>query len=134
MALLIENYNGKWPFWLNPKQAIILTVNTTAPVVDWAEKVRDVLLGNLPKSYTGDEPPAPDTGIALSGQTGLAVDLDTTARSLGAKIREARSNGYSQILVVGDADVQNKQVSLGKERMSPDDMRDRMTQMVDRFE
>ncbi len=134
MALLIENYNGKWPFWLNPKQAIILTVNTTAPVVDWAEKVRDVLLGNLPKSYTGDEPPAPDTGIALSGQTGLAVDLDTTARSLGAKIREARSNGYSQILVVGDADVQNKQVSLGKERMSPGDMRDRMTQMVDRFE
>ncbi len=134
MALLIENYNGKWPFWLNPKQAIILTVNTTDPVVGWAEKVRDVLLGNLPKSYTGDEPPAPDAGIALSGQTGLSVDMDTTARSLGAKIREARNNGYSQILVVGDADVQNKQVSLGKERISPGEMRDRMMHMVDRFE
>ncbi|OAA41431.1 threonyl-tRNA synthetase [Beauveria brongniartii RCEF 3172] len=134
MALLIENYNGKWPFWLSPKQAIILTVNTTAPVVDWAEKVRDVLLGNVSKSYTGEETPSSDAGIALSGQTGLAVDLDTTARSLGAKIREARSNGYSQILVVGDADVQNKQVSLGKERISPGEMRDRMMQMVDRFE
>ncbi|KAJ3487075.1 hypothetical protein NLG97_g6489 [Lecanicillium saksenae] len=134
MALLIENYNGKWPFWLNPKQAIILTVNTTDPVVDWAQKVREVLLGNLPKSYTGDESPVPDTGIALSGQTGLAVDLDTSARSLGAKIREARNNGYSQIIVIGEADVQNKQVSLGKERMSPGEMRDRMMQMVDRFE
>ncbi|TQV96286.1 threonyl-tRNA synthetase [Cordyceps javanica] len=134
MALLIENYNGKWPFWLNPRQAIILTVNTTDPVVNWAEKVRDVLLGNLPASYTSNEPPVQDTGVALSGQTGLAVDLDTTARSLGAKIREARNNGYSQILVVGDADVQNNQVSLGKERMSPGDMRDRMMQMVARFE
>ncbi|OAA62116.1 threonyl-tRNA synthetase [Cordyceps fumosorosea ARSEF 2679] len=134
MALLIENYDGKWPFWLNPRQAIILTVNTTSPVVDWAGKVRDILLGNLPASYTGNEPPVTDTGIALSGQTGLAVDLDTTARSLGAKIREARNNGYSQILVVGDEDVQNRQVSLGKERMSPGNMRDRMMQMVDRFE
>ncbi|KAJ2971123.1 hypothetical protein NQ176_g7848 [Zarea fungicola] len=134
MALLIENYDGKWPFWLSPKQAIILTVNTSAPVVDWADKVRDILLGNLPKDYAGENHTQLDNGIASSGQTGLAVDLDTTARSLGAKIREARNNGYSQILVVGDADVQNKQVSLGKERMTPGEMRDRMMQMVDRFE
>ncbi|ATY62842.1 threonyl-tRNA synthetase [Cordyceps militaris] len=134
MALLIENYDGKWPFWLNPRQAVILTVNTTAPVVDWADKVRDILLGNVASSSTGNEPPVADAGIALSGQTGLAVDLDTTARSLGAKIREARNNGYSQILVVGDADVQSKQVSLGKERMSPAEMRDRMMEMVNRFE
>lgn len=134
MALLIENYNGKWPFWLNPRQAVILTVNTSEPVLDWAEKVRDVLVGNLPKSYTGEETePVPDS-IALSGQTGLAVDMDTTARSLGAKIREARNNGYGQILVIGEEDVKNKQVSLGKERMTPGEMRDKMVQMVDRFE
>ncbi|KAK5992645.1 Threonyl-tRNA synthetase [Cladobotryum mycophilum] len=129
MALLIENYDGKWPFWLSPKQAIILTVNTSASVVGWAEEVRDILVGNkIPGQGVS---PAEDS---LTGQTGLAVDVDTTARSLGSKIREAHTNGYSQVLVVGEQDVTNKQVSLGKERMSAAEMRDRMLLMVDKFE
>ncbi|KOS17690.1 putative threonine--tRNA ligase [Escovopsis weberi] len=128
MALLIENYGGRWPFWLNPKQAIILTVNTSDPVVQWAEDVRDVLMGNM---KLGDGPLPKES---LSGQTGLAVHVDTTARSLGAKIREAHANGYSLVMVVGEQDVEKGQVSLGKERMSPAEMRDRMLRMVDRFE
>ncbi|TQS32039.1 hypothetical protein Golomagni_07660, partial [Golovinomyces magnicellulatus] len=134
MALLIENYDGKWPFWLNPKQAIILTVNTSEPVLKWTETVRDVLVGNIPRSYDGKESEPLPAGTAISGQTGLAVDVDTSARSLGLKIREARSSGYSQILVVGEEDVKNRQVSLGKQRMTPGQMRDQMLQMVDTFE
>lgn len=123
MALLIESYNGKWPFWLNPRQAIILTVNTSQAVVDWAERVRDVLVGI--QSETSPE---------LVHPTGFAVDVDSTARSLGSKIREARANGYSQILVVGEQDVASRQVSLGRERMSPAEMRDRMRDMTDKFQ
>lgn len=134
LALLIENYDGNWPFWLNPKQAIILTVNTSEPVVRWTETVRDVLVGNIPRSYDGKESEPLPAGTAISGQTGLAVEVDTTARSLGLKIREARSSGYSQILVVGEEDVKNRQVSLGKERLTPGAMRDKMLQMVDSFE
>ena len=132
MALLIEKYDGKWPFWLNPRQAIILTVNTSAPVVEWAEEVRDVLVGQNKKIYEQLE-----AGTLPSGEflrpTGLAVDVDTTARSLGSKIREARNNGYSQILVVGDEDVKNKQVALGKERISPEELQKRLRDMVDSF-
>lgn len=129
MALLIENYDGKWPFWLNPKQAIILTVNTSAPVLEWAEEARDILRGNhrIPDG-------AVPMGDSLSGQTGLAVDLDTTARSLGSKIRDAHKNGYSQILIVGEQDVKDRQVSLGKEKLSPAEMRDKMRHMVDTFQ
>ncbi|KAG6009128.1 hypothetical protein E4U21_003197 [Claviceps maximensis] len=130
MALLIESCHGKWPFWLNPRQAIILTVNTSQPVLDWAEQVRDVLLGLRKEPGEPGEPVA-DGPV---NTTGLAVDVDYTARSLGSKIREARMNGYSQILVIGEEDVKNRQVSLGKERMRPTELRQRMRDMADAFE
>ncbi|KAK2594261.1 threonyl-tRNA synthetase [Conoideocrella luteorostrata] len=127
MALLIESYDGKWPFWLNPRQAIILSVNTSQPVLDWADEVKEVLMGL--KKDTGQ--PSIDGPV---NPTGLAVDVDYSARSLGAKIRDARTSGYSQILVVGEEDVKNCQVSLGKERLSPMEMRERMRSMADAFE
>lgn len=127
MALLIESYDGKWPFWLNPRQAIILTVNTSRPVLDWADEVKEILLGLKKEAgQTSTEGPV--------NPTGLAVDVDYSARSLGSKIREARINGYSQILVVGEEDVKHGQVSLGKERMSPMEMRDKMCKLADAFE
>ena len=101
MALLIEHYNGKWPFWLNPRQAIILTVNDTAPVVEWARQTQNFLLGVSPPSSTSTEAASP---------TGLAVDLDDSARSLGLKVREAKVKGYGLVLVVGPKDVKNKTV------------------------
>jgi threonyl-tRNA synthetase len=127
MALLIESYDGKWPFWLNPRQSIILAVNTSQPVLDWANEVREVLLGL--KKEAGQ--PSSEGPVH---PTGLAVDVDYTARSLGSKIREARTNGYSQILVVGEEDVKSGQVSLGKQRMSPVEMRERMLGMAEAFE
>jgi threonyl-tRNA synthetase len=133
MALLIEKYDGKWPFWLNPRQAIILTVNTSAPVLDWAEHVRDVLVGQNKQLYEQLESGALPSQDNAFRPTGLAVDVDTTARPLGAKIKEARGNGYGQILVVGEDDVKNQQVALGKERLSPEDLRERLKNMVETF-
>lgn len=107
MALLIEHYNGKWPFWLNPRQAIIITVNSTEPVVDWARHVRDLLLGVSPtsssSSSTATEPVSP---------TGLAVDFDDSDRSVGLKVREATTKGYGLIVAVGPKDVEKKTVGV----------------------
>ncbi|UZP33098.1 hypothetical protein NXS19_000914 [Fusarium pseudograminearum] len=133
MALLIEKYDGKWPFWLNPRQAIVLTVNTSAPVLDWAEHVRDVLVGQNKQFYEQLESGALPSQDHAFRPTGLAVDVDTTARPLGAKIKEARNNGYGQILVVGEDDVKNQQVALGKERLTPEDLRERLKTMVETF-
>ena len=134
LALLIESYNGKWPFWLNPRQAIVLTVNTSAPVVKWAETIQDCLRGVTPISSNGVTSSDSLLASNLTGLTGLAVDIDTTARPLGAKIREAKTAGYGQVLVVGDEDVKQGTVSLGKESLTPVKMRDRMKAMVDTFQ
>ncbi|KAK4101602.1 class II aaRS and biotin synthetase [Parathielavia hyrcaniae] len=102
MALLIEHYNGRWPFWLNPRQAIVITVNSTEPVVDWARHTRDLLLGVSPASSTAE----------AASPTGLAVDFDGSDRSVGLKTREAISKGYSLIVAVGPQDVENQTVAV----------------------
>lgn len=38
IAILTENYGGKWPFWLSPRQAIVIPVG--GPFYDYAFKVK----------------------------------------------------------------------------------------------
>ncbi|KAK1767194.1 putative threonyl-tRNA synthetase [Phialemonium atrogriseum] len=106
MALLIEHYDGKWPFWLNPRQAVILTVNDSAPVVGWAQKTRDTLLGTAVTSGDGslmDRPIQPSE---------LTVDVDDSPRSLALKVREAKSKGYGIIIVIGPRNVSKGSVTI----------------------
>ena len=37
MAILCENYGGKWPFWLSPRQSIVIPV--ASPFDKYAQKV-----------------------------------------------------------------------------------------------
>ncbi|KAI0473635.1 hypothetical protein GGR56DRAFT_666744 [Xylariaceae sp. FL0804] len=80
MALLIEHYDGKWPFWLNPRQ----------PVVAMARSAQDHLMG---RDSPVDRP--------LSASHRISVDIDDSPRSMGTKVREARSKGYGIIVTVG---------------------------------
>ena len=43
MALLIEHYNGRWPFWLNPKQVSVITVSDDPATVEFAKKAMDIM-------------------------------------------------------------------------------------------
>lgn len=97
MALLIEHYNGKWPFWLNPRQVMILMVNDSEPVQQLANTTRDLLLGIGGPKVTDDGP--------ISHVTQLSVDIDDRKTSLGAKVREARAKGYGVIVTVGPRQV-----------------------------
>ncbi|KAK0729281.1 hypothetical protein B0T21DRAFT_336004 [Apiosordaria backusii] len=97
MALLIEHYDGKYPLWLNPNQIKIITLNDTEPVVEWAEKVREKLLGIA----EGDVTP-----------THFAVDLDASARPISVKKAEALSAGASVVVTVGASEVEGKCVSV----------------------
>ncbi|KAB5549827.1 hypothetical protein GE09DRAFT_1127940 [Coniochaeta sp. 2T2.1] len=95
MALLIEHYDGKWPFWLNPRQAVILTLNDSPAVVEYARQLQQKLLGTVPVA-------AADVAGRPSG---LAVDVDETARPLGAKVKQAREENYGVVVVVGPKDI-----------------------------
>jgi threonyl-tRNA synthetase len=99
MALLIEHYNGKWPFWLSPRQAVILTLNDSAPVLEYARRLQHTLLGTATAPESGE--------LDVGRPTGLAVDIDETARSLGTKIKQAKQENYGLIIVVGPKDVES---------------------------
>lgn len=134
MALLIEHHNGKWPFWLNPRQAIIITLNDTPPLVAWARKVQSTLLG-IPTE--GDES---DMDRPIH-PTRLAIALDDSARSLSAKVLEAKTKGYGIIAVVGKREAEKGQVSVDttamadgtKKVMTPEALLDLMKGLVDTY-
>jgi len=77
IAILIEHTAGKWPFWISPRQAIVLPV--TEKLNQYAEEVRSLLWAQ-----------------------GYYVDSDVTDKKLQKKIREAQLAQYNYILVVGE--------------------------------
>jgi len=86
-AILTENTNGKWPFWLSPRQCIVVTV--TNQVDEYAEKVQKTLT-----------------------EAGFDCDIDTTGHTINKKIRESQVDGYNYILVVGKEEADQGLVNL----------------------
>ena len=97
MALLIEHYNGHWPFWLNPRQVIILTVNDSAPVVEFARRCKSLIMGSATKDQ-----PIRHTALDQS----ISVDIDDRPIFLKKKISDAKRKRYAIIAVVGGKDAQ----------------------------
>ena len=74
IAILTENFGGKWPFWLSPRQAMVVPVGPH--VNDYAQDVRD----NLKSSgYCAD------------------VDVDD-GNTMNKKVRNAQIAQYNFIL------------------------------------
>lgn len=87
LAILIEHTKGKFPFWLSPKQAIILTVSEKFS--SYAKKLKDRL--NL---------------------EGFRVDIDCGKLTLPKKVALAQIEGYNYILVVGSKEVEGELVDV----------------------
>ncbi|KAK4201778.1 hypothetical protein QBC40DRAFT_277526 [Triangularia verruculosa] len=124
MALLIEHYDGKYPLWLSPNQIRIITVNSSEPVVTWAEEVREKLLGISP----GDVTP-----------THFSVDVDSSTRTLPAKAADAVGAGACVVVTIGQKEAVGRNVSVdmsavtGKQErkvMRPEDLRAWMEENV----
>ncbi|KAL3065142.1 hypothetical protein OYC64_015343 [Pagothenia borchgrevinki] len=78
IAILTENYAGKWPLWLSPRQVMVVPVNTSFE--DYAKKVC--------KQFT---------------EAGFMADADLDSSCLlNKKIRNAQLAQYNFILVVGE--------------------------------
>ncbi|KAL8783671.1 MAG: hypothetical protein Q9213_004465 [Squamulea squamosa] len=95
LALLIESDAGKWPFWMNPRQLVILSVGKNAKVRQRAEEMAKQLA-------SPDARPGPQT---LNAQR-FMVDYDNSDQSLAKKIVNARKKGYSFYAVVGERNLQ----------------------------
>ncbi len=86
-AILIEHFGGFWPFWLSPRQSIVVPVSEK--FLDYAKQVQTQL--RAPKFH---------------------VDLDMSDRTLGKKLAEARNQYYNTILVVGEAEMKDGTVNM----------------------
>ncbi|XP_052239215.1 threonine--tRNA ligase 1, cytoplasmic-like isoform X2 [Dreissena polymorpha] len=81
MAILCESYGGKWPFWLSPRQCIVVPV---APAYDeYANKVRQQIF---------------EAGFECE------AELDPS-NTLNKKVRNSQLAQFNFILVVGEKEV-----------------------------
>ncbi|MEB2313044.1 MAG: threonine--tRNA ligase [Sorangiineae bacterium] len=85
-GMYIEHVAGKFPVWLAPEQATLVTVSEKQ--ADYAEKVRAALTGS-----------------------GLRIGLDAGPDKLGAKIRNARNSRVPYIVVIGEQEAAEGTVS-----------------------
>ena len=86
-AVLCEHYGGKWPFWLSPRQAMLVPVH--AQWNEYCESVRSKLF---------DEK--------------FFVDVDTSKNTFQKKVRNAQVAQYNFQLVVGEQEVKNGTVNI----------------------
>ena len=87
MALLIEQYGGRFPFWLAPQQIQILTINDACHPAAEALKVK-------------------------LNRVGLKADVDSRSETLKKKVRTAQLMQIPVILTIGEKEVENETVSI----------------------
>ena len=87
LAVLIEHYAGAFPAWLAPDQAVIIPIADRH--LDYAKQVE-----------------------ASLKEKGIRVFVDGGPERMNAKIRSAQTQKIPYMLVVGDREMENDQVSL----------------------
>ncbi|TGZ82909.1 class II aaRS and biotin synthetase [Ascodesmis nigricans] len=107
MALLMEHYRGRWPFWISPKQCKVIPVdNRSQELIDYAKRVQASLSGLPDESPEARKIPVPMSKRAFK------VDIDESADNLKKKIVKARKEGYTFLCVVGMKDLADGMVAL----------------------
>ena len=91
IGILIEHYEGVFPTWLAPKQAVVL--NITDKQSEYAKNVEDALKNK-----------------------GFRVISDLRNEKIGFKIREHTIQKVPYLLVVGDKEVESQTVAVRARR------------------
>ncbi|KAK4246369.1 hypothetical protein C7999DRAFT_33260 [Corynascus novoguineensis] len=86
-AILAEHFAGKWPFWMSPRQIIVIPVG----------------MGFL--GY------AKEVAVLLKKER-FHVDVDSTGNTLQKKIRNGQLAQYNFCFVVGDDEMRNRKVNI----------------------
>ncbi len=103
IGILIEHFEGKFPLWLSPVQVKIL------PISDRFTEYAGLVMNDLK-------------------QSGIRCDLDTRDEKIGYKIREAQLDKVPYMLIVGQKELDESQVSVRKR-----DVGDQGTLGIDEF-
>ncbi|KAI9777718.1 MAG: threonyl-tRNA synthetase [Geoglossum umbratile] len=87
IAILTEHFAGKWPFWLSPRQILVIPVMPT---------VNDYVL-EVQKIFREEE---------------MHVDVDISGNTLQKKIRTGQLQQYNFIFVVGAQEKESRTVNI----------------------
>mgnify|MGYP001127034926 FL=1 len=87
LAILTEHLGGKWPFWLSPRQCIVVPVSDK--FTDYANEVKNTIF-----------------------EAGFDADVDLRDAKLQRKIRDAQLAQFNYILVVGEIEEAHKTVNV----------------------
>ena len=77
LAILCEHYGGKWPFWMSPRQAMVIPISEKFDA--YAEKVYNRLIVE-----------------------GFYAEIDNSNSGINKKVRNAQVEQFNYILVVGE--------------------------------
>lgn len=100
-ATLIDKYDGNWPFWLSPRQAIVISVSSKYS--DYAEEIKNKLCGQIDVK---------NSSISLFTNYRFYVDVDKRNESVKKKVRDAIEKGYNYLIVIGEKEFNNKILSI----------------------
>jgi threonyl-tRNA synthetase len=87
VSVLTEQCAGKWPFWLSPRQAIVVPISPNFN--DYASSVQQRLHSE-----------------------GYFVDADLSSKSFNKKVREGQLAQYNFILVIGEGEQNSDSVNV----------------------
>jgi threonyl-tRNA synthetase len=88
-AILCEHTKGKWPFWLSPRQIIIITTRQDERLEEYAREWLKTL-----------------------HEHDFYTELDVSDRTLGNKIRLATEMGWHTAIVIGDDEAQQSTLAI----------------------
>ncbi|SCV99862.1 LAFE_0B04148g1_1 [Lachancea fermentati] len=86
-AILIEHFAGKWPFWLSPRQILVVPVGVKYQ--DYAQEVRD-----------------------KCAAAGFYADVDLSGNTLQKKVRNGQMLKYNFIFIVGEQEMTENSVNI----------------------
>ena len=86
-AILTEHFAGKWPFWLSPRQVLVVPVGVKYQ--EYAQEVRDKLHA-----------------------AGFYADVDLTGNTLQKKVRNGQMLRYNFIFIVGEQEMTERSVNI----------------------
>jgi len=87
IAVLTENFGGKWPFWLSPRQVLVVPVSLV--FMNYAKHVQSILHA-----------------------ANLFADVDLSDNTLNKKIRQGELAHYNFIAVVGSQEEDSQSVNV----------------------
>lgn len=92
VGILTEHYAGSFPLWISPVQIAILSI--TDAQIEYAESIKNELV-----------------------KEGLRVFLDTRNEKIGYKIREAENKKIPYMIVLGDKEKENNNISVRQHKI-----------------